>query len=221
MELSYHGHAAFKLKGSAGTVVTDPFNQHVGLELPSLSADVITVSHHHDDHDNVSAVSGTSRRDRPFIIDQAGEYEVAGISVFGVPSFHDDSQGSERGPNIIFTVLIDGVKVCHLGDLGHQLDKTTRDDIGQVDILLCPVGGTYTIGPEEAISVIAALEPSIVVPMHFRTDRHDQNMFGQLKTLTEFVHKFGTDEPEHLPKLRAEADRLPEETQLVVLSHPG
>lgn len=219
MELTYHGHSCFKLKGTAGTVVTDPFQEYVGFSLPSLSADVVTISHHHPDHDAADKVKPSSKRDKPFVIDHNGEYEVAGISVFGTKTFHDGSEGSERGENLVFTILLDGVRVCHLGDLGHELSADQVSQIGAVDILLCPVGGTFTIDPKQAVKVIHAIEPGIVIPMHYNTPQHDQKVFGDVSPLSEFLQAYG-QEVTPVDKLKADKARIPEETELVVLMHP-
>lgn len=216
MLLTYHGHSTFRLKGKLGTVVTDPYHAGIGMQLPSLSADIITVSHDHADHNTVGQVSTTSRRKHPFIIQKPGEYEVGGISVFGVPTFHDASGGSERGPNTVFTILLDELRICHLGDLGHELTTTQLEAIGSVDVLLCPVGGVFTIDPKQAVKVIRSLEPSIVVPMHFRTPGHDQAVYGELATREEFMAEFGT-ETTPVEKLEITRATLPEETELQLL----
>lgn len=217
MDIFYVGHSCFQLKGKKGTVVTDPYQTSVGFSLPTLSADIVTVSHQHHDHNATDKVGGTARRERPFLITQPGEYEVGGISVFGVSTFHDANQGVERGANTVFTILLDDLRVCHLGDLGHELTNEQLEAIGAVDIVLCPVGGTFTIDPAQAVSVIHALEPSYVIPMHYQTPEHDPKLFGDLKTLENFLQEYGMDAPAQ-PKLHVEKTSLPEETELVVLS---
>lgn len=217
MEITYHGHATFKLKGAAGTVVTDPYHAYVGFSLPSLSADLVTVSHDHKDHNQIELVKGTARRDKPFIIDQPGEYEVAGISVFGVQTYHDMSQGVERGTNIVYTIVLDDVRICHLGDLGHELTTEQLSEIGQVDVVLCPVGGVFSLDPKLAAKVIHALEPSYALPMHYKTAQHDQSVFGEMSAVEEFLKAYGS-EVQPIPKLVVDKERLPEETELVVLS---
>ncbi|MBP7768755.1 MBL fold metallo-hydrolase [Candidatus Woesebacteria bacterium] len=216
MTITYHGHSCFKLRGRRGTVVTDPYDAAVGLTLPSLTADMVTVSHDHYDHNASSKVKGTARRERPFVIDKPGEYEVGGISIFGVPSFHDANKGVERGPNSIFTILLDDLRICHLGDLGHEVDAQLQEDIGSVDILLIPVGGVYTINPEKAVKVIRSLEPSIVIPMHYKTPGHDEKVFAEVATLEQFLKEYGV-EVAAVPKLDIEKADLPEETTVVVL----
>jgi L-ascorbate metabolism protein UlaG (beta-lactamase superfamily) len=217
MIITYHGHSCFKLKGKRGTVVTDPFDPYIGFSLPALTADIVTVSHQHKDHNAVAKVKGTEQHPKPFIVDCPGEYEVGGISVFGERSYHDDSQGSERGENTIFTILLDDVRLCHLGDLGHTLTEEQVERIGLVDVLFVPVGGAFSLNAENAINVIRAIEPSIIIPMHFRTPEHDEKVFGDLKTLADFTKEYGV-EPQPVPKLVVEKDRLPEEMELAILS---
>lgn len=195
----------------------DPFSEYVGFSLPSLSADIVTVSHNHPDHNASSKVGGTARRPKPFIIDAAGEYEVGGISVFGVPAFHDDTKGTERGRNNIFTVLVDGVRICHLGDLGHELTQSMIEDIGEIDVLMVPVGGVFTLDPATAVKVIRSLEPSLIIPMHFKTDMHKQDLFGELKTVADFLKEYGV-EVSPVDKLELDESSLPEETEVVVLN---
>lgn len=216
MDIIYLGHSCFQLKGKRGTVVTDPYNASVGFSFPSVSTDLVTVSHAHPDHNAVENVSPTSRRDRPFIVSQPGEYEVSGISVFGIESFHDASQGAERGNNTIYTILLDEIRVCHLGDLGHPLSAEMIEAIGAVDVVLCPVGGVFTINPTQAVETINQLEPTYAIPMHYKTAGHDEKVFGDLQPLSSFLHEYGM-EPQPQAKLHLEKGTLPEETELVVL----
>jgi L-ascorbate metabolism protein UlaG (beta-lactamase superfamily) len=214
MEITYLGHSSFKLKGKTGTIITDPFASSVGFSFPSASADMVTISHDHPDHNNEKGVSPTARRERPWIVRQAGEYEVAGISVFGHQTFHDDKKGEERGKNVVFSMILDGMNVVHLGDLGHTLTEEFIGRLGTVDVLLCPVGGHFTIDPEKATEVIQSIEPSFVIPMHYRTPKHDK-MFDPLKTVEEFQKAYGvTSEP---IKSLTVTTTMPEQTTLVIL----
>ena len=218
MEITYLGHSSFKLKGKVGTVITDPFEKSVGFSLPAATADVVTVSHGHPDHNNSGAVKAGASREKPFIIEAAGEYEVSGISIFGYQSFHDDKQGRERGSNIVYSIVVDGVSIVHLGDLGHSLTESFIEKLGNVDVLLCPVGGHYTINSKVAVDLIQEIEPSYVVPMHYKTDAHDEKMFGMLETLKDFEKAFGvTVDP--VKSLTVTAGSMPEQTTLVVLSN--
>ncbi|MBT3250068.1 MAG: MBL fold metallo-hydrolase [Candidatus Pacebacteria bacterium] len=216
MIITYNGHSSFKLKGKDGSVVTDPFSSSIGFDFPKTSADIVTTSHDHEDHNQVGKVGKTARRDQPFVINAPGEYEVGGISVFGVKTSHDQSEGEDRGTNIIFTFLLDEMRVCHLGDLGHELSPEQIKKIGSVDVLLCPVGGVFTIDPKLAVKTIKSLEPSIVIPMHYKTPAHDEKTFGEVSTLEEFLKEYGV-EVEAEEKLNMDRSRLPEETEVVVL----
>lgn len=216
MDITYFGHSCFQLKGKRGTVITDPYHPAIGFSMSSTSADLVTVSHQHSDHNAIENVSGTARREKPFIVSQPGEYEVSGISVFGIESFHDANQGVERGTNTIYTILLDDIRVCHLGDLGHELTSEMIEAIGTVDVVLCPVGGIFTINRTQAVKVINDLEPAYAIPMHFKTDEHDDKVYGELTDLKAFLHEYGM-EPQPLAKLHLEKSTLPEETELVVL----
>ncbi len=218
MILTYHGHSTFRIKGKKGTVITDPYEDYIGMPLPRLSGDIVTVSHDHKDHNAFKKISGTTRRDNPFIINKSGEYEVGGISIFGVRTFHDANGGVERGENIVYTALVDGLRICHLGDLGHELSPEQIEDIGSVDVLLCPVGGVYTIDPELAVKTIRSIEPGIVIPMHYKTAQHNADVFGDMKSLEDFLKVYGLS-PEPVPKLEIDSTlSIPEETELIVLS---
>lgn len=215
MEITYFGHSTFKLKGKNGTIVTDPFADSIGLSLPTISGDIVTISHHHDDHDAVKKVNGTARRSEPFVIEQPGEYEIGGISVFGVQTYHDGQQGTQRGLNTVFTFLIDDVRICHLGDLGHELTAGQLEQIGLVDVLLCPVGGHFTIDAKQALSVIQSIEPAYVIPMHYKTPKHSE-VFNEVQPLEVFLKEYGV-QPTPVAKLSVEKLKFPEETELVVL----
>lgn len=217
MTITNLGHACFKLKGKLGTVLFDPYTAMVGWQPPSFSADVVISSHDHPDHNAVSTVRGTTKREKPFIVTQAGEYEIAGISVFSVPTFHDEQEGSLRGPNLVSTVLFEHIRVTHLGDLGHVLTSQQQESIGSTDILLVPVGGVFSLNPEQAVKVIHMLEPSVVIPMHYKTEKHDEKVFSEMKTVQDFLKEYSVEVVSQ-PTLEISLDRLPEETEVVVLT---
>lgn len=217
MNITYNGHASFKLRGKTAACVTDPFSSDIGFSMPRVSADIVTVSHDHRDHNDTGSVSGTARRDEPFVIKAPGEYEVLGVSVFGLPTFHDAKEGSERGKNTIFVIHVDGVSITHLGDLGHGLSNKQVEEIGEVDVLLVPVGGFYTIGPRKAVEVISQLQPSLVIPMHYRTKKHDDKTFGKLSKISDFLKEGGYDQAQTTDKLSVSKSSLPEEMEVVVL----
>lgn len=216
MEITYLGHAAFKLKNKNGVVIMDPYDDAVtGLVLGKQSADIVTVSHAHPDHSNWQKISANGQKEKPFIIKEAGEYEVGGISVFGVESWHDKEEGAIKGENIIYTVLMDGVNVCHLGDLAHPLTDEQVARIGEVDVLMAPVGGRFSLNPKEAIEVMNRLEPKYFIPMHYRTALHNPEFFSELEPLSNFLNEYGIA-PTPVKKLEVTKDSFPEEMEVVV-----
>lgn len=217
MDITYLGHSAFKLRGKEATVVTDPYDKKmVGFAMPTVSADVITVSHNHADHNAVSQVTGTARRKEPYVITAPGEYEASGVGVFGWGSYHDSSSGSERGKNTIYSIIVDGVRVVHLGDLGEVVTDEQVDGLGEVDVLLLPVGGVYTIDAKQAVAVIEKLSPSIVIPMHYRTPEHSAQ-FADLAEVGDFLQLMGVTGMEPQEKLKVNAEALPEQTEIVLM----
>lgn len=216
MEINWLGHASFKLRGKSVSLITDPFSSDmVGFRFPKTAADIVTVSHEHKDHNQVELVVGS-----PKVVSGPGEYEIAGVSIFGIPTYHDKQQGKERGRNTVYVITIDGVKVCHLGDLGHKLSEQQVGEIGAIDVLLIPVGGVYTIDASEAADVVSALEPKVVIPMHYRTSGLNPQVFAELSGVDEFIKEFGV-EPLQESKYTTTVEKLPEEMQLVVLQRKG
>lgn len=212
MEISYLGHSSFRLKGKNADLITDPFDDSsLGFKFPKMSAQIVTVSHSHPDHNAVGLVTGN-----PFIIDGPGEYEIKEISVFGLPSFHDAKNGAERGTNTIYLVEMEGLRLCHLGDLGGTLSDKQIGEIAGVDVLMIPVGGVFTIGPKEATELIARIEPAVILPMHFRTSEMVKEM-SKLASPDDFLRQFGVGNPTPLPKLTISKDKIPEERQVVIL----
>ncbi len=165
MKISYLGHSSFLLTESTGTaIVTDPYEKSIGYDMPKVSADAVTVSHHHYDHDNVKAVDGA-----PVILDKEQGYELPGVVINAVKSCHDDQGGALRGENVIFKFRMDGLDVCHLGDLGEECSPALIEAILPVNVLLIPVGGNYTIDAKMAKEYVDRLMPDVVIPMHYRT----------------------------------------------------
>jgi len=175
MEIKWLGHACFLLTSPGGTrVVTDPPSEEVGYHLRPVPADLVTISHEHYDHNNLQTVAGSPRVARA--LTEGGKdwaspaVEVGDVSVTVVPTFHDPEGGGKRGKNGCFLLDMGGIRVVHLGDLGHPLSEQEAARFGTVDVLLIPVGGFYTIGPAEADGVISHLRPRVVIPMHFKTE---------------------------------------------------
>jgi L-ascorbate metabolism protein UlaG (beta-lactamase superfamily) len=217
MQIQYLGHSCFKLKSKLGTVIMDPYGESVGLTLSKDKADIVTVSHSHEDHNGgVSKIAGL-KQDKPLLIQRAGAYENGGVSVFGVRTWHDETQGAQRGENIVFTVFVEELNICHMGDIGAVLTPEEVRDIGEVDVLLMPVGGFYTVdGFTKIMEIVNALNPSILIPMHYQTPSHDSRAFGEVKTLDWFLNAYGMS-PAPVAKLDLDKNRLPEEMELVVM----
>ena len=210
MDITFLGQASFKLKGKNATVVTDPYDSSIGLKFPKTSADIVTISHDHHDHNAASLVEG-----EPFKVDGPGEYEIKEVKIVGVSSFHDNKGGKERGKNIIFNMKIDGLWLCHLGDLGQsELTNIQTEALGGVDVLLVPVGGVYTIEASEAAKIAAELEPKVVIPMHFADS--DSNI--ELEPVDKFLKEMGTEKVERQLKISLKKEHLPEELTVMLLN---
>ncbi len=165
MELKWYGHACFLLTADNGTrILTDPCDPSVGYGLYGIECDAVTVSHAHHDHNYLEAAAGA-----PAVFREPGTYETGGVRITGIPTFHDMSGGSARGRNLVFVFELDGVRVAHLGDLGHIPDAATVAAMGRVDVMLTPVGGNYTIDAEQARAVANLVRPRVMIPMHYKT----------------------------------------------------
>ncbi len=166
MKIKWFGHSCFLITSDNGTrILTDPFDEQVGYTLPHTEADVVTVSHNHFDHDNVGVVKGDFKH-----IKDEGNFTHGDIGIKGISTFHDEVGGAKRGKNIVFIYSIDGITICHLGDLGHALSEEQVKEIGKVDVLLIPIGDVYTIDGDTAIEVIKSINPRISIPMHYKTE---------------------------------------------------
>jgi len=202
------GHACFYCQGEGLRLLTDPFDQQVGYPLPDVEADLVTVSHDHYDHNAVDLLPGN-----PEVIRSPGEHSFKSLVVKGYPVYHDEVKGAKRGKNIIFTWEMDGVRLCHLGDLGHLLDGKTIEAIGEVDLLMIPVGGVYTIDGKEAREVVNQLQPRVVIPMHYKTP-HLSFELGPLDNFTKYFEKIRREK-----QWQGTANDLPSEQEVVVLDY--
>ena len=162
VKIIWQGHACFKIKGENATIVMDPF-KGIGLPEPSGPADVVLSSHGHGDHGATELIEGAQAL-KEFV----GETNVAGVPIKGVATFHDTEQGGQRGKNSVYVVEVDGLRICHLGDLGHPLTSEQVNEIGEVDVLLIPVGGNYTIDAHVATQEVEKLAPKVAIPMHVK-----------------------------------------------------
>jgi len=215
MEIRWLGHAAFLLTSANGTrVITDPYQSGayggaLGYKPIAERADVVTVSHdHHEDHNYTNDIQGDF-----VVVKSPGQHEVCDLKVAGTACFHDTSGGSERGDNTIMTIEIDGLRICHLGDLGHILSDQEVESVGSVDVLLVPVGGTYTIGPAEADQLVEALRPKVVIPMHFKTSKCS----FPLASVDEYTEGKPLVRRPGSTSIELVRSGLPDQTELVVL----
>ena len=174
MQLTWYGHSCFLLTSESGySILTDPCDQDTGYELHDLTCDTVTISHEHHDHNCLAIVAG-----KPDILRAPGEYRAGEIPVTGFSSYHDDAKGAHRGENIVFLYQIDDLKVLHLGDLGHMLSDEVIQKIGDVDILLAPIGGVFTINAKTATELADRLNAKVLIPMHYKTPALHFNIEG-------------------------------------------
>ena len=213
MEITYLGHSSFKLKGDSTSLVTDPFSESmVGMKCPPTDAEIVTVSHNHQDHNQASEVSGVRK-----VIDGPGEYEISGVSILGFASFHDNKEGAERGKNVIFVIEMDDIRLCHLGDLGHNLTDDQINALGDIDVLFIPVGDTYTIDAKVAKDLTLAIEAKITIPMHYGSDKLNKENFGSLAPVSDFLSIIDL-KVENEKKLKLKAGSLPPDPKIVVFN---
>lgn len=165
MKITWLGHACFLIETVDGIkILTDPFDNQLRYPEPRVFPQIVTVSHQHFDHCAVNVVGG-----KPRVVQTEGRHLLPGVVIIGIHSFHDSSRGALRGENLIFIIEAEGLRICHLGDLGHMLEKTLAEKIGNIDVLMIPVGGFYTINASEAKKVTVQINPLYVVPMHYKT----------------------------------------------------
>lgn len=211
MDISFLGHASFLLKTKTKSLVTDPFDpKMLGLRFPKVEAEIVTVSHDHPDHNQASLVSGVEK-----VIFGPGEYEIGGVSIIGIDTFHDDVKGKERGKNTIYIIEMEDLRLLHLGDLGHKLSEKQLDEIGEIDVLMIPVGGEYTIGPKIATEVTQGIEPKIIIPMHYQMPSLSET-FSKLTSPDEFVSQMGL-KTQKTKKLKVSKGSLSTDEQIIFL----
>jgi L-ascorbate metabolism protein UlaG (beta-lactamase superfamily) len=209
MKIKYLAHAAFLITAENGTrIVTDPYKTEPGLDYGKITetADIVTASHQHTDHNNVNAVKGS-----PKIVGYSEE--VKGIKIRAIPAYHDATGGSQRGANIIFCFDVDSVNVCHCGDLGHELTTQQVNNIGKVDVLLVPVGGTFTIDATGATKVAEQLKAKVIIPMHYKTDKTGLPIAG----VEDFLKGKNNVTRLNESEIEITASKLPSTAQIIVL----
>ena len=210
MDISWLGHSCFRIKGVHATVITDPYSPDLGYSLGKPTARIVTVSHQHPGHSYVQGIGG-----EPKLVAGPGEYEISGVLIIGMATFHDGEEGRKRGKNTAYLMEVDEVSVCHLGDLGHVLTTEQVAEIGNVDVLLLPVGGVSTINASMAAEVVRELEPKAVVPMHYKTEALNR----ELEPVGRFLKEMGVKEVSSTPKLSFTKANLPISTQVFLLDY--
>jgi L-ascorbate metabolism protein UlaG (beta-lactamase superfamily) len=209
MKIKHLAHAAFLITADSGVrIVTDPYETSPAFKHDEIneSADIVTVSHEHGDHNNVAAVGGN-----PQVVKTATE--ARGINITAVATAHDDKNGSERGRNTVFCFEIEGMNVCHLGDLGHMLNDAQAEAIGSVDVLMVPVGGFFTIDAGTAGKVSEKLKAKVIIPMHYNTEK----MSFPIKGVDDFLEGKDNVTREYVSETEIKADSLPVSPQIIVL----
>lgn len=215
MNIQYYGNSCFKITtkpaGRATEEVViffDPFEKSIGLRPPQGKADLVLVSHSHFDHNNVSALRG-----EPMAIDTPGEYSIKGINIVGIGTWHDNKEGALRGPNTVFILESEDIKLCHLGDLGEDLDPEKFEEIDGVDILFVPAGGKYTIDAKKASEISRKIEPKIIIPMHYKIN----GMSTDLDDEKKFCHEMGSCPKEKTSKLTIKSKDLDSQEMKIIL----
>jgi L-ascorbate metabolism protein UlaG (beta-lactamase superfamily) len=210
VDITWLGHSCFRIKGSRATIVTDPYSKDLGYSLGKPNARIVTISHDHPGHSYAEGVGG-----QPRVVKRPGEYEISDVLIIGIATFHDKEGGKKRGKNTVYLMEIDEVAVCHLGDLGHVLTNEQIEDIGNVDVLLLPVGGVSTINAPIAAEVVRQLEPKVVIPMHYKTPA----LKWELEPVDRFLKEIGAKQVGSQPKLSVSKSNLPLSTQVFLLDY--
>jgi L-ascorbate metabolism protein UlaG (beta-lactamase superfamily) len=210
LDITWLGYSCFRIKGKEATVITDPYPPGMGYSLGRPQADIVTVSHSHEGHSYTQGVSGDYR-----VIKGPGEYDIKETFITGIATWHDAEQGQKLGKNTVYLLELDGITLCHLGDLGHQLSSELIEDVGDVDVLLLPVGGVSTIGGSTAAEIVRRLTPKVTIPMHYKT----ATLKKDLEPVDKFLKEMGIKESVSQPKLSVSRSNMPTSTQVIVLDY--
>ncbi len=210
MEITWLGHCCFRIRAKEATVVTDPCDKTTGYSLGRPTGDLVTVSIDDPSHNYVAGVAGDPR-----VIDGPGEFEIAGASVVGVTTYRDKEKAAGAGRNVAFVIELEDLRICHLGGIGHVPTSDQVEQIGNIDILLVPVGGGNALDAPPAAETVSLLEPKLVIPMHFKTDIEKR----PLDPIDRFLKEMGAKSSETHAKIAVTRSSLPEETQVLILDY--
>ena len=206
MNIVWYGQSCFKIQSKDIILITDPFDKKIGLRPPFGSADIVTISHNHYDHNNFQVI-----KNDPFIVDSVGEYEIKKVTIKGIDSCHDNQGGKEKGQNTIYKIEMEGIKICHLGDFGQStLVNGQLEKIGQIDILFIPIGGVFTIDWKSASAIISQIEPRIIIPMHYKIPGVKGELL-KLDTVDKFCKERGVSSKDAVNKFSIKKKDLPQE----------
>lgn len=214
MDITWYGLSCFRIREGGVTVVCDPYDRSVGMTLPKVRADIVTISHDRPGHNNAAAISG-----EPKVLRGPGEYEIKNVFITGATTFHRRAKEREIERNIIFFFDFGDLTVGHLGDLGEIPTQSEIEElnIGEVDVLLVPVGGGATMDPTRAVEVIGMFEPRLVVPMHYRQPQLSALWAADLEPVDKFLRELGVSTPDPQETLKVTKSSLPEEPQVAIL----
>jgi L-ascorbate metabolism protein UlaG (beta-lactamase superfamily) len=211
MEISFLGHACFRLRGREASVIIDPYSKSLGLptQVPSrFASDILCITHDHPSHNNAAMVGGN-----PKVVTRPGEYEIKGVGIRGVQAYHDDAKGERLGKVTLFAVELDDIVIAHLGDIGHGLTEAQQDQLGSIDVLLLPVGGGQSLSATQAADVANQLEPKVVIPMHYKLP----GLKVELDDPEHFAKEMGIEAIDYQPKYSVSSKPASEETRVVFL----
>jgi L-ascorbate metabolism protein UlaG (beta-lactamase superfamily) len=207
-EIRWFGHNCFRIKAREATILMDPVGKQTGYSVSKQTADIVTVSHEHPGHNNLQMVKPDYA-----LINGPGEYELHGIFVTGTRTYHDKVKGAERGYNTVYEIDLEGIRIAHLGDLGHLPDEDAREKIESIDILMVPAGGGPLLSPAEIAEVVGNISPKMVIPMQFRAGKGDKDRAA----VDEFCKHLGIPMPEPVDKIVVKSSDLSDQMQMVVL----
>ena len=209
MDITWLGHSCFRIRGSQAIIITDPFPPDIGYTLGKQTADIVTVSHPHPSHSYTEGINEGYR-----LVKSPGEYEISGVLILGLNTYHDAVKGQSKGKNTVYLMEVDGITICHLGDIGHVLSDDDIEEMGNIDILLVPVGGVSTINASMAAETVRKVEPKVVIPMHYK----DAKSKRDLEPVDNFLKEMGQTAVEPRPKFTASRTNLPLSLQVVILT---
>jgi len=210
MRIRWHGHSCFEIADPV-TVVTDPHDgKSLGIWPPSVSADVVLISHDHFDHNSFKTVQGSHKVVFSFV----GEFEFNGTRFVGLETDHDEADGKKRGKNVMYTMTMDGISICHCGDLGGMPDDGVLEKIAGVDVLMVPVGGVYTMDIHTLVKFIEKVEPRVIIPMHYRVG----GLSMPINSVDRFIDSVEYNVEHVGNEIDLSADELPDETTIWVFS---